>query len=518
VQLPGVVTHINRDVPSEALLPQEVLEVRIGPPTAKERKLFMVAGGPSQARFLVHNHCLANLKRGLVERVFCVEKNGRLVRTPQPKQGAFSSLSPFRKAVTEEVGRAHRLEYEGFLSYYNGAKLRTYTKAVESLHITPVNERDSYLTTFVKAEKISTAKGDPAPRVIQPRSPRYNVELGRYLRHMESRLMKAVDRVFGETTCIKGYTADEVGAIFRNKWDKFHRPVAIGLDASRFDQHCSVEALQFEHGFYRAMYPGNKLLGKLLDWQLTNKGKGYVPDGSVTYVKRGCRMSGDINTSLGNYLLMCSMVYGYMRFLGINEYSLANCGDDCVLIVERRNLKRIQTTLPEYFLNLGYTMKVEPPVYNLEEVEFCQAHPVAFKGGWKMVRNVRTAMSKDVHCVNNIRDLATRKAWSNAQHHGGLALSAGIPVVEKFYSAFKVYDKPEKHQRIDTVTNVHKWRGSGGQYEITPESRASFWQAFKLTGDDQLALEDRLDRWDMDLFGIEGVDAHEPSILDFAAA
>lgn len=135
-----------------------------------------------------------------------------------------------------------------------------------------------------------------------------------------------------------------------------------------------------------------------------------------------------------------------------------------------------------------------------------------------MVRNVKVAMSKDVHCVNNIRDLPTRRAWSNAQHIGGLALSSGIPVVEEFYKTFKLYDAPMKHQRIDTVTNVHKWRGAGGCFEVTPESRASFWQAFKLTGDDQLALEDRLRRWDMDLFGVEGVDSHEPSILDFAAA
>jgi len=27
-----------------------------------------------------------------------------------------------------------------------------------------------------------------------------------------------------------------------------------------------------------------------------------------------------------------------------------------------------------------------------------------------------------------------------------------------------------------------------------------------------------LDRWEMDLFGVEGVDAHEPSILDSAVA
>jgi len=97
-------------------------------------------------------------------------------------------------------------------------------------------------------------------------------------------------------------------------------------------------------------------------------------------------------------------------------------------------------------------------------------------------------------------------------------LSSGIPVVEKFYSRFTLYESPKKHQRIDTVTNVHKWLGSGGNFTVTPESRASFWAAFGLTGDEQEVLEDRLDRWEMDLLGEEGVDAHEPSILDSAVA
>lgn len=188
-----------------------------------------------------------------------------------------------------------------------------------------------------------------------------------------------------------------------------------------------------------------------------------------------------------------------------------------MVIMEKKHLKQFIDKLPQYFLNLGYTMKVETPVYHLEEVEFCQAHPVAFAGGWKMVRNVRTAMSKDVHCVNNIGDMATRKAWSNAQCVGGLALCTGIPVMEQFYRTFKRYDV-KTHQRIDPISNGHKWRGSGGDWPVTAESRASFWQAFKLTGDEQHALEDRLQVWEQDIVNLVGTDHHEPSVLDFAAA
>jgi hypothetical protein len=393
-----------------------------------------------------------------------------------------------------------------------------YSKAVESLHIQSVRKEDAHLSTFVKAEKISTLKGDPAPRVIQPRSPRYNVELGRYLRHLEKKFMKAIDGVFGEPTCIKGYTNDEVGVIIKDKWAKYIRPVGIGLDASRFDQHCSIDALKFEHGFYTGVYPTSKLLPKLLDWQLYNEGKGYTPNGRVKYRKLGCRMSGDINTSLGNYILMCSMVWGFMRSLGISNYSLVNCGDDCVIITERRHTRVIQRTLHSWFLDRGYTMKMEDPVYELEEVEFCQARPVTYGNGCKMVRNVRTAMGKDCHCVNNIRDIATRKAWSTAQHNGGLSLSRGIPVVEKFYSRFKVYDDVGKHQPFSSVTSMHKWAGNDTPCEITPLARYHFWKAFGLTGDEQIALEQRLENWEMNFCEMDGTDHHVPSILDYAAA
>lgn len=488
---------------------------------SKDRKLYMVSSCPSQARFLVHNHCLENLKRGLVERVFCVERDGALCRTPQPEEGAFggSLFRKFRDAVVERVGVSHRMGYDGFLSYYSGAKLRNYQRAVESLRLRSISEEDSYLTTFVKAEKISTTKGDPAPRIIQPRDPRYNVELGCYLRHKEKSIMHAIDDVFGEITCIKGYTAEEVGGHFRDKWDRYHKPVAIGLDASRFDQHCSVSALEYEHSFYSMMYPGDRKLSKLLRWQLTNHGVGYTPNGRVKYVKRGCRMSGDMNTSLGNYTLMCAMVYAFIWSELRGQASLANCGDDCVLICERGLEKVILSKLPGFFLKLGFTMKVEKPVYELEHIEFCQAHPVAFAGGWKMVRNIHTAMGKDSHCVNNLSTVATRKAWTTAQHYGGKALMSGIPVYEAFYDRFPVFENIGKHNPLDAITNLHKWKASGKFYPITPESRCSFWAAFGLTGDDQWVLEQqRLPSWNIDLLHGEGTEGAEPSVLHHAAA
>lgn len=92
------------------------------------------------------------------------------------------------------------------------------------------------METFVKCEKLNfTSKDDPAPRVIQPRAPEYNVELGRYIKHLERPLFKSLESFFGYPVVFKGHDANVYGQWMRAHWDNFRNPVAIGLDASRFD-------------------------------------------------------------------------------------------------------------------------------------------------------------------------------------------------------------------------------------------------------------------------------------------
>jgi len=113
-----------------------------------------------------------------------VEVKGELRPTPKPTPGAFGQMSRFNSKLSSFLPKTTRLTPKEFLGFYSGRKLERYQKAVESLEMHPVREKDAWLSTFVKAEKLNiTAKPDPAPRVILPRDPRYNVEVGRYLRH-----------------------------------------------------------------------------------------------------------------------------------------------------------------------------------------------------------------------------------------------------------------------------------------------------------------------------------------------
>lgn len=474
------------------LLDREELVVREGLPRNKARNWYSFDGYATTYEYAVHNASLSNVCRGLVERVFFVKNaDGDLVRPPRPLPGVFAArMGNVGCNLSRIVRYCPSMTRHQFVNSYTGLRRRVYEKAADSLSVLGLTRADAQLSTFVKAEKINmTLKSDPAPRIIQPRSPRYNVEVGRFLKPMEKRLMKAIDTMWGEVTAIKGYTSEQVGQIMYEKSLKFADPVFVGLDASRFDQHCSKESLEWEHSIYNNISRSG-YLAELLTWQLHNKGKAYVPDGYVRYSVEGCRMSGDMNTSMGNYLIMSSLLYQYRRE-SKTHFSLANCGDDCVLFMERRDLNKL-VTLPSWFIEMGFTMKVEKPVYQIEKVEFCQQHPVLLSRGWTMVRRPDVCLTKDVCVVRGGMTDDMLQGWLCAQRDGGLSLYGDCPVLGAFYRQFPAGD----HCGMESdLIAPHKLRASKQCGNIEPAHRYSFWLAFGLTPDEQLAIERDLVGW-----------------------
>jgi hypothetical protein len=148
----------------------------------------------------------------------------------------------------------------------------------------------------------------------------------------EKRLFSGFETVFGYSVILKGMNAHATAEQLRSNWDSFTQPVAVGLDASRFDQHVSHAALCWEHSVYNGVFRSSELR-RLLRWQLVNHGVARTEGQRIDYTTNGCRMSGDINTSLGNCLIMSSIVLAYCETRGITA-RLSNNGDDCVLILE----------------------------------------------------------------------------------------------------------------------------------------------------------------------------------------
>lgn len=424
-----------------------------------------------------------------MERVFRVERAGGLQAPPQPKEGVFRKLGSFRSQLLRHLGSCRPWTMEEFIGSYRGAKQLTVRRAAESVAQRPLSERDAQLATFVKAEKLNLSKKpDPAPRVIQPRHPRYNVGVGPYIKSVEHRIYGAIARVWGGPTVMKGYNAVEVAGHIRDMWDEFARPVAVGLDASRFDQHVSLPALQWEHSVYNGVFR-DKQLAKLLSWQLHNRGVAHTPDGVVRYAVDGCRMSGDMNTALGNCLLMSAMVHQYCKERGIKT-RLANNGDDCVVIMERKCLARFEAGLRDWFLEWGFNIVVEEPVYDFERIQFCQTQPVWANGRWVMCRDVRVVMDKDT--INLHPDNLPYDQWLTHVGTGGGALAQGVPVLQTFYEVLRGLGGPIGRAHEVTGMDMMAARMECATSPISDEARVSFFKAFGLAPWVQVQLEQEL--------------------------
>jgi hypothetical protein len=473
--------------------------------SVRTRKIYQVGGWSPPIEFGVHNASINNLQRAILERVYYVKGVGGFVPTPKPCEGIFKErLGYFSSQLVRYIGHVTPMGLQDFPTMYQGRKRTIYQNAVDSLLVRSVERRDSYLKAFVKAEKINfTAKGDPAPRVIQPRDPRYNAEVGVYLKPLEPKIYQAVARLFGEITIFKGLNAQSSGHHLYRKWCRYREPVAIGLDASRFDQHVSPEALRWEHSFYLRCFKGKAKLAKLLEWQIANRGYGYCSDGKLKYSVTGCRMSGDMNTALGNCLIMCALVHSYCKSRGVDRFSLANNGDDCVVIMEKSDLACFQEGLITWFLEMGFNMKVETPVFIFEQIEFCQCKPIHVDNtsngpDYIMCRSAPVALAKD--CMSII-PLDSRKGYEkqmSAIGDCGLALTGGIPIFQSFYCGMLRagrgrFGKVNQTQRDNVGKEIMRIGMNRNVQAIQPYTRFSFWLAFGITPEQQFALEEYYD-------------------------
>jgi len=498
----------------------------------KKRSYVRVAGVSPDIDVVPFNHKISTLERAVKERVFCVKNvksktglDAEFVSPPLPVTDAFSRLGETRRILSTFLPSTAPITARQFVDSYRGRKKQVYENALQEMELGNSSlAEDAKVKVFIKYEKTDrTSKADPVPRVISPRDPKFNIRLGKYLKPLEERIFKSLGRLFGHRTVMKGMDVFQVADCLREKWDMFKDPVAIGLDASRFDQHVSVGALRFEHGVYLDCFKRkvhrNKL-ANILSYQLENHCTGYAEDGVLSYTTTGTRMSGDMNTSLGNCVLMVSMIHAYLLDRGVNG-QLANNGDDCVVFLERRDLTKFSDGLFDWFWDMGFNMAIEAPVYEFEELEFCQCKPVFDGSSWRMCRNPWSAIAKDSVLLKNQVSMDYFRLWLNAVGTGGLSIAGGMPVFQSFYQMFvrngvTSYRKSKGNKKVSlSGDELLPWfmrevglKGNAKSRPITDESRASFWAAFGVTPCEQLCLEEYYDKFTIDCFGEEWYPRH----------
>jgi len=208
----------------------------------------------------------------------------------------------------------------------------------------------------------------------------------------------------------------------------------------------------------------------------------------------GGRCSGDMNTAMGNIIIACGAVYSFLYSQGVhNLVRVLDAGDDCCIIGEFETIQRLTPSLSPWFLQLGLIMKVEPLVTVFEQISFCQTSPVYDGVRWRMVRDPRVSLSKD-QSILHLRHIEHLTNYLSTIGDCGISLTGGLPVLQEYYRALGA-GRP--HTTSGVVGNVletgmfHLSRGMRENYRpVTDEARVSFWRAFGIVPDLQIAIED----------------------------
>lgn len=458
----------------------------------KQRTAYWIDGITSMERALrINDPDVGTLATALLERMYRCKVGNQFVEPICPERSLVERrLKRFKRRLLRKSKWTPKVSPEQFVVMYQGRKRTIYENALPEFYSTGVLKKHATSNPFVKCEKV---KPSGAPRCIQPRTSVYNIGLGVYLKPNEHKLYDAITEAFGDNTPVvmKGFNVRQIAGFLREKWEAFGDTVCVGLDATKFDMHVSRTMLEWEHSIYLILSGHDKELVRLLKMQLDNVGVGFCEDGKVRYKVSGRRFSGDMNTALGNCLIMCAMVYEYALERGVS-IKLANNGDDCVVFMERKDLTRFSANLDDWFMEIGFRMTVEPAVDVFAHVEFCQMHPIYTEHGWTMVRNFHTAREKDSFSIIPLDSEKMFRKWIYAVGEGGLSLTSGVPVFQELYLCYMRNGKASNIGRHPAMQTGARLLSKGLHAKVEPVSvmaRVTFFEAWDVTPDEQVAIE-----------------------------
>lgn len=456
---------------------------------------------------------IGTLAHAVLERGIFVKAAGGF--SPRPEPGEAASFAMFLSDYQRVAAPTARLIPEEFLRSRPGRLKRIYTMAVErNKHEWFDLDKEAITAGFTKVEKTEWPCGNalyadhglsktPVPRLINPRTPRFNSLLGCYTIACEHQVYHNIGEMFGMPCIAKGMNFTQRAELLRRMWDSFDDPIFVGQDASRFDQHTGDLALSLDHEVLKTHFPGDKTLPWLLKKQKDNVMYGRCPDGEIRAELGAMRMSGDMNTALGNCVISAALIYQWTKLRKIHAYAIVD-GDDAGTIMERRDYEAYIKGASEYFLEHGYNMVIEAPVDIFEQIVFCQTQPVWVGDHWRMVRNPLKALNNDYAGYHKLSDPHYVRTLFHAIGSAGLSLCSGVPVMQAFYElGMRCGTNAKKVKHIETqLHGWHYYAKSEGLRKAVPvhaDSRTSFHLAFGITPDDQVVLERAFATMTMDL-------------------
>lgn len=429
------------------------------------------------------NSTIDTLTHAVVERAKLVKVAGGGFGSP-PRPHAGVTYDSFLAAFEPSSLPSGPMTTAEFISSRPGRKKRVYKEAVckvSGLHFATEAKRFSTTQFFIKVEKTEQQHTNywtqettkkPVPRLINPRHPLYNLELGKYTVQVEHQIYEDIGKMFGRPCIAKGMNYWERAATIKGHFDEFQDPVWVAGDASRFDQHTHTLSLKLEHKVLKRYYPGDRKLRHLLELQFGNRGFGFTSDGFLQAELGDMRMSGDMNTALGNCIISAALVWTRLHELGVRGYALVD-GDDFGVVMERSDARRFMQGAGEWYLRYGYNIAWEEPVDVIEKVAFCQTHPIWTPDGYVMCRDPHKVLNSDLCGYSQCQSDKYYLALVAAIGEAGCSIAAGMPILQEFYRTAVRLGK--RNDKVKLIEFEKYWYG---QYlaRLTSRARPVHWR------------------------------------------
>jgi len=422
---------------------------------------------------------------------------------PLPPEVFADNLPRRTLLVWRELRRFARRYDQGAWSHmetaqsYSGALCRRYTEAAISLADDGLSGfQDYYLRAFLKAEKNRVPSKMAKPRLIFPRSPRYNLELASRLKPFEHWLWGRLNgKVFGvgdgSRLVAKGLSPRQRANLIVRKFRAMPSCVCFEIDGSAFEAHVGPTQLREEHAVYQGAFPGDRRLAWLLGKQLSLQGE----VSGAKFSRPGARASGDFNTGMGNSLIFLVECVSALRELGV-RFDILVDGDNALLFLNRAELQLVLDNFGDAVLrSSGHELKLEKPTSIIEEIRFGGSAPVYLgrRLGWSMVREWHRVLSGAFCSHIHLKEAKFAKRWMLGVARCELSIARGVPVLQAWATKAIASLEGVKVAKPDFFRDyfaVGAWMAElDNVVQVDMDARLSFARAFGVDVDEQICME-----------------------------
>lgn len=478
------------------------------------RKLYTIAFCASLNRPTVnYANTTSNVLKAMRSRVY--------VDAPewQPGRELDDILSTAARKLAAQIEPEFDLErLQDELRKFPPKKRELYT---QGLQIKLDLKEHSRINGFLKCENVpykptTDEKIGDKPRMIMARHPVFLSHLLTAMKPLEHAFYHGrwLFNKYQKHTCAKSMDPLKRMEVLLNMVSSLDSPVVIGLDGSAFDAHVTEGALKAEWKFYDKVWRGAgynsarvrelKRMGKA---QLRNKTFIRTDDGIVKAVVSGNRMSGDLNTGLGNSVLQSAFIATAMKKCGVPEkhWRMLVDGDDAVLMVSGV-YRYVAERLPKLFENFSQEVKVDYvediTLDTMEKIEFCQSRPVRVGDGWRLIRSPYKVYNGYKMVNLWYRTAKEVRQFCATVGPAELIMASGIPVHQALFECMHRISGEEKPAEMVSrrfwLKQCHRVEASIPHLSgIAMSTRLSYFKAFGIQVAEQLMLEGQLNAWEV---------------------